>query len=117
MSLIFVILGLSTLEFYFRDTIKDISTIFFIISLILGIYLAYPVVMWIDRSLSYTDFGLWCRRIISGALVIIGGVLSIGIFLATSIITVAELQGKGPIVTSLTFTIFIAGFSVSAIRD
>ena len=70
--IIFVLFALPVLEKSFATIIEPLGFIFILISLILGFYLSYRFVMWIDRKLPNTDFGLWSRRGIASLLIVVG---------------------------------------------
>jgi|SRR5208337_2775341 len=69
---IFILFALPLLETSFATIIEPLGFIFILISLILGFYLSYRLVMWIDRKLPNTDFGLWSRRGIASILILVG---------------------------------------------
>jgi len=69
---IFILFALPVLETSFATIIEPLGFIFILISLILGFYQSYRLVVWIDRKLPNTEFGLWSRRGISSILVLVG---------------------------------------------
>lgn len=91
---IFVLIALPILETMFTTIIEPLGFIFILISLILGFYLAYRFVMWIDRKMPNTEFGLWARRGISSILVLFG--LGFGFLLLFSF-TMTMTMTKFPI--------------------
>jgi len=90
----------------------DISVIFVVISGIIGIYAAYPVIMWVDRKIPNTDFGVWTRRIIAVALILGGMGLTMLLIMSTAL-TVATMLSSGTVhVSSITsIAAILVGFS------
>ncbi|MFY1642865.1 hypothetical protein ACK11Z_03900 [Methanoculleus bourgensis] len=112
---LFIFFGLTTLEYHFSDMIMNIGALFIIISFLLGVYCAYPVVMWIDRKIPKTNFGLWMRRIVAGALVFVGAAMVCVWLLSASLAMLTlgiEHQGQGPFITMMTLSVFVASFFV-----
>ena len=69
---VILLFALPILETSLAIIIEPLGFIFILISLILGFYLAYRFVMWIDRKLPNTEFGLWSRRGIASILILVG---------------------------------------------
>jgi len=79
---IFLMFLLPWIESAYSQPIGDISFIFILISGLIGIYAAYPVIMWVDRKIPNTDFGVWARRLI--AVILVFGGLSLTMLLTMS---------------------------------
>lgn len=88
--IIFVLFALPILETLVSSIIDPLGFIFILISLILGFYLSYRFVMWIDRKLPNTEFGLWSRRGIASLLILVGLGFAI-IFLFSFTMTMTQL--------------------------
>jgi len=50
------------LENLLQIIIEPLGFIFILISIILGFYLAYRLVIWVDGKIPNTEFGIWARR-------------------------------------------------------
>lgn len=82
---VWLLLILLMLKFPDNSVMKNISsvvmnsnllvTVWYIISLALGIYMSYKAAKWMHKRLSYTDFGLWLIRGISIGLIAFGSYL------------------------------------------
>jgi len=58
--------------------LRDLTWLFVLISIAIGIYCSYRVVKFIDNRLPKSEMGLWSLRLVSIGLVIIGIFLTLG---------------------------------------
>jgi len=77
-----------------QELVLSIGYIILIPSAIIGFYAAYPIIMWIDKRLSNSYFGVWMRRVVSSALVLAGFGLSL-MWLLSYTLTMAILASRG----------------------
>lgn len=91
---IFLMFILPLIESAYPQPVGDISFIFILISGLIGIYAAYPVIMWIDRRIPNTDFGVWARRLIAVILVFGGMGLTMLLIMSTTL-AIATIVSSG----------------------
>jgi hypothetical protein len=106
----FVFFGLTALEYQDPALLMDNGTILMIASLLIGIYAAYPVVMWINHKIPNAWFGLWMKRIVAGVLGL-GGVAMACVCMMSSSIAFLSMK-TGPHVSMTVFSVFVASFFV-----
>jgi hypothetical protein len=75
--------------------IHNILYVILITSVVIGFYAAYSVAMWIDRKLSYSYFGAWMRRAVSGIFIVAGLGLSTVLLLALTLTAVTFMIQTG----------------------
>jgi len=91
---LFLLFVLPAIESLNPNLIAGISVVFIIVSAAIGFYASYSFVMWIERQLPCTYFGIWMRRVVSSILVMGGFALSF-IFMASSVFTMATVSSLG----------------------
>ena len=74
---LFFLFALPIIEGINQEAVLSIGYIILIPSAIIGFYAAYPIIMWIDKRLSNSYFGVWMRRVVSSFLVLAGFGLSL----------------------------------------
>jgi len=110
---IFLMFVLPWIESAYPQPVGDISFIFVLISGLIGVYAAYPVIMWVDRKIPNTDFGVWTRRLIA-AILVFGG-LSLTMLLtmsATLAISIVLNSGTVHVSSIASIAAITIGFSL-----
>lgn len=116
--ILFLLFVMPVFERVNQEFFQDVGYVLLIPSAIIGFYAAYPIIMWIDKRLSDSYFGVWMRRVVSSILVLAGLALSFSWLLAF-LLTVVQLASRGGTIhgavsaTALSCTILAFFFGIS----
>ena len=109
-----VLFVLPIFEVNFPKEMSQFGLILYIVSFCFGFYFTYPLVMWVDRRLSYTDFGIWLRMILSGVFMIVGIFIFLPALLIQSVALI-NLEKFNFFVSETSLNTMIIGFSVGLV--